>query len=797
MKDEDKTKKLIKKLAEMRQRIAESEVAETERKRAEEALRESEEKFKSLAEQSPNMIFINKKGGIVYANKKGEEIMGYKREEFYSPDFDFLTLIAPESIDLVKANFSRHMKGEKVPPYEFTLISKEGKRLEAILTTRLIRYGGESAILGTVTDITEHKRAGEALRKRTEQVINYQTALLELAKMDNSDLGSALKRINEVDSKTLGVERASVWFFNEDRSEIICEDLYKLSENFHEKGLRLQAKQYPRYFRALEESRTIAANDARTDPRTNEFTEGYLKPFGITSMMDVPIWLHGKVVGVVCHEHTGPKREWTLEEKDFVVSIADMVSLALEASERKRAEEQVLRQNAVLDAINKVFQEALVCESDEEVGRTCLAVAEELTGSKFGFIGEVTQAGRFDTIALSDPGWDACRMPKSDAVVMIKDMEVRGIWGRVLKDEESQIVNDPASHPDHGGTPEGHPLLTSFLGVPLKHGGRTIGMIGLANKESGYGPADQEAVESLSVAFVEALMRKRAEELLRKSEEKYRTLFEESKDVVFISTPEGKLVDINPAGVELFGYSFKEDLLEIDIAQDLYFNPQDREKYQQAIAEQGFVKDYELILKRKDGQKVIVLVTANAVRDDKGNIVAYRGIIRDVTEQRQLEQQLIQAQKMEAIGRLAGGVAHDFNNLLTSIIGYAEILEMKLPPEDPIHNHIEQILKAADHATTLIQQLLAFSRKAMIQPIVLNLNHVIENFKNMLQRMLGEDIVFEFVLSKDLGSIKADPSQIEQIVMNLAVNSREAMPKGGKLIIETNNVELDEEYVKK
>lgn len=180
-------------------------------------------------------------------------------------------------------------------------------------------------------------------------------------------------------------------------------------------------------------------------------------------------------------------------------------------TERKRKEEQIIRQSAVLNGINEVFQEALTCESDADVARTCLAVAEKLTGSRFGFIGEVNKAGRFDTIAISNPGWDACKMPDSEATRLIKNMQIRGIWSRVLEDEQSQIVNEPSSHPDRVGTPRGHPPITSFLGIPLKEGGKTIGMIGLANKDSGYEVSDQEAVESLSIAFVQALMRKRAE----------------------------------------------------------------------------------------------------------------------------------------------------------------------------------------------------------------------------------------------------------------------------------------------
>jgi len=185
------------------------------------------------------------------------------------------------------------------------------------------------------------------------------------------------------------------------------------------------------------------------------------------------------------------------------------------AGERRLALHSAFRQTTLLNAINRMLMQSMTCETEEEVAKTCLAVAEELTGSKFGFVGEINNAGRFDTITLTDPGWHTCRMPEEDATRLLKDMELRGIWSAVFRDERSVIVNDPASHPDRVGTPEGHPPLTSFLGVPLKQGGETIGMIGLANKESGYDRADREVVEALSVAFIEALQRKRAEDALR------------------------------------------------------------------------------------------------------------------------------------------------------------------------------------------------------------------------------------------------------------------------------------------
>ena len=312
----------------------------------------------------------------------------------------------------------------------------------------------------------------------------------------------------------------------------------------------------------------------------------------------------------------------------------------IDITEHKRAEEQILKQSAVLDAINRVFRETLTCETEEEVARMSLAVAEELTGSKFGFIGEVNEAGRFDTIALSDPGWEACIVPKTKAAVMIKDMEIRGIWGRVLKNGKSLIVNDPASHPARVGTPEGHPPLTSFLGVPLKRAGRTIGMIGLANKELGYTSADKQAVEALSVAFVEALTRKRAEETLRESEEKFRSLFENAINGIYRSTLEGKFTAVNPAMVNMLGYDSAEEVLKLDMAKDVYYNPDDRRRALKQLEDAEHFRGLELTWKRKNGEPIIVRINGRVIRNPAGEVEGYEGIVEDITEQKRAEEEI-------------------------------------------------------------------------------------------------------------------------------------------------------------
>jgi PAS domain S-box-containing protein len=191
----------------------------------------------------------------------------------------------------------------------------------------------------------------------------------------------------------------------------------------------------------------------------------------------------------------------------------------VDITERKQSERQILRQSALLEAINAVFQETLTCQTEQDVARVCLEKAQQLTDSPFGFIGEINHSGRFDTLTLSDPGWRACRLPESGAALAIQNMEIRGIWGSVLTEGRFHIINDPASCPARVGIPEGHPPITSFLGVPLKHSGTVVGMIALANKANGYEQADADQIETLSVAFMEALRRKRAEVELQQAKQ--------------------------------------------------------------------------------------------------------------------------------------------------------------------------------------------------------------------------------------------------------------------------------------
>lgn len=289
--------------------------------------------------------------------------------------------------------------------------------------------------------------------------------------------------------------------------------------------------------------------------------------------------------------------------------------------------------------------------------------------------------------------------------------------------------------------------------------------------------------------------RKNAENALRESESKYRHLIQHSGEAIYLLYNR-RFELINYKFEELFGVSLKKaNRKDFDFIN--LVAPKSRPKIEERIKRQKNDKklepSYEFTAINSKGEEIEVEATVTYVKYK--NSFATQGILRDITEQKRIERQLRQAQKMEAVGQLAGGIAHDFNNLLTVINGYCEILSMNdLSPK--IADSLNQIQKAGNRATQLTSQLLAFSRKQIIQPQVLNLNSVISNYLKMLGRLLGENIDISTKLFPELEQVKADPGQIEQIIMNIAINSRDAMPFGGQLIIETNNVKIDKSCIK-
>src|SRR5260370_21268618 len=246
----------------------------------------------------------------------------------------------------------------------------------------------------------------------------------------------------------------------------------------------------------------------------------------------------------------------------------------------------------------------------------------------------------------------------------------------------------------------------------------------------------------------------------------------------------------------MLGYDSVQERSKADLETEVFRTSGDYQRMNELLAESKVMKDIELEWKRPSGEPIVVRCSGHRVEGKDGGPDYFEVFAEDVTERRTLERQLRMAQKMEAIGRLSGGIAHDFNNLLGVIIGYSGVLKKSLDKNQPTHEFATEIEKAGQRAASLTRQLLAFSRQQVLTPSVLSLNSLVADMEKMLPRLLGQDINVSLALDSELGNVKADQSQIEQVIMNLAVNARDAMPSGGKLQIQTGNVELDLAYTR-
>ncbi len=324
-------------------------------------------------------------------------------------------------------------------------------------------------------------------------------------------------------------------------------------------------------------------------------------------------------------------------------------------------------------------------------------------------------------------------------------------------------------------------------------GDEEIAVTAMKNGLDDYVLKSPKHFKRLTASIKHAIEKVEHKKKVKETETRFRILLKNLPVGVYRTDYEGDITEFNPAFMEMFGYT--EEELKTIKAQRLYVNPEDRKRFLERLEREDLIIGNETEYRRKDGTKFWGKDNTRGIKDNKGRIKYLEGIIIDVTREKLLQEELIQAQKMEAIGRLTGSIAHDFNNMLTPIMGFADLILSRFELDETQKLYIEEIKKSAQRASLLTKQLLAFSRKQFLVPEILDISKVIMDIGEMLKRLLGKDIELILEFEKDLWPCKADKTQIQQIIMNLAVNARDAMPGGGKLKIKVENVMIDREYV--
>jgi two-component system, cell cycle sensor histidine kinase and response regulator CckA len=426
----------------------------------------------------------------------------------------------------------------------------------------------------------------------------------------------------------------------------------------------------------------------------------------------------------------------------------------------------------------------------EQILDFVLEASLKTTQSEYAFFGTIDAAESVMTIhRWSQEVMQQCTIVDKPFQCPISEA---GLWGECLRQQKAWLCNEyQAPHPGKKGLPAGHVPIRRFLAVPVLGGGRLVAACLVANKPGDYTEEDVNAFTTLMNTTWEMISRRRAEEELRDSEQRFRLMAESVQDVFWLCTPDlRRVIYLSPAFGQIWGRS-PEDLYGAPRTFIEAVHPEDRERVRAgmlAASAQGTTWSHEYRIVKPDEAVRWVQDRGYPVRDDQGRVVMFTGVARDITGRKSLEQQLFQAQKMEAVGRLAGGVAHDFNNLLMAITGYGELIRGKVLKDDPLYGHLENILKAADRATALTQQLLTFSRRQIIHPQLIDLNQVVVELEPMLRRLIGEDLDLEVAIEPGAVVVKADPGQLGQIIMNLVVNARDAMPTGGQLTVKAASV---------
>ena len=509
------------------------------------------------------------------------------------------------------------------------------------------------------------------------------------------------------------------------------------------------------------------------------------------------IFVLGKKLGAVDvflleKKYTKDNALFLKEERTLIDALANQFG---QMAARQMAEEQLKLHETKLKLQLDLYRMADATE--KEIMAFSIEASKIATQSQFALIGTMSA----DETMLIIRAWSSGVMEQcavTEKPIQFNVAEA-GLWGEMVRKRRPIIVNDYETCTElKKGYPEGHVPIKRFLGVPIFSADRIVAVAAVANKSAEYTGSDVRALTTQLHEMWSLVEHNRIDEALRESEGRFRQITEAIEEVFWLTSLDGQtILYVSPAFEKVWGRSCADLYAHSQLWSESIL-PDDAPKAQlvlEALA-QGVPYDIEFRILRPDGTVRWINDRGYALRDVSGQVSVLSGVSLDITERKKLEAQLLQSQKMEAIGQLAGGIAHDFNNIITGIIGFSALIDMHMAQDDPQRDHLNHVLICADRAADLTKSLLAFGRKQIMNPQPIDLNRIISKTEKFLKRIIGEDIDIRMILHQNELVVHADSGQIEQVLMNLATNARDAMPHGGTLSIETSAVEINADFIR-
>jgi PAS domain S-box-containing protein len=791
-------------------------------------LRESEARYRSLVESSVQALVVIEGGPpprMVMANPPCAALTGYAVEELVSlPSEQLAALIHPQDLPWIKVKVDDYFAGRPVPPSgELRIVRRDGAERWVEYHSSLVEYGDRPAIQAAFVDITDRKQAAKALRKahdeleqrvadRTAELVRANTLLEEEIATRIASEGKLQRRNRELQmlhhstlelSSSLDLDHVvtmvltevrhlldasgcTLWLLDQEEGQLRC--WQAVGPHSHLLiGLQVPlGKGLVGWVAQNHES--LLVPDTRTDDRHFKRVD---RSIGVETrcILSVPLKVKEKFIGVVQVVGEEPAC-FDRDDLTLLEPLASSAAIAIDNArlydETKRSEIALRNRHRELALLNRVIAaSAASLAIDPILSVVCreLAVAFDVPHSAAVLLDD----DRTRAVVVASHHANGGATGLGTTIAVERDPTIRYL----VEHKAPLALNGPqtATVPPPNGSLLHLADAVSTLAIPLVLDGEVLGAVGMsATQVRPFSTKEVELAQRVAEQISGALARAR----LTKTQRQLSAAVEQAAEAVLITDAEGTILYVNPAFEQTTGYSRAEAIgqnpriLKSGQQHGAFYHKM-WEKITAGLKWQG-----RLVNRRKDGTRFLADEIIAPVHNQAGDITAYVATMRDVTLMVELEQQIHHGQKMESLGRLAGSIAHDFGNLLTVVESGAAVLLLQMDPEDSRRKQVEQIQKTGERGKELTRQLLRFSRRETTKPGILDLNRVIDDLAWTLERLLGTDIQVSTLLAEDLWPIHIGTSQMEQVIMNLVINARDAMPEGGTVTIETSNLTLEE-----